>query len=63
MVLRVCFCLGVKASNKTFAGQVIKILGVASDFSLIGIKKERRDDLATAGKHLVCKRASSRSCE
>ena len=47
MVLRACFCQGVKVSDKTFAGQVINILGVAFDFGtgLIGIKKERRDDL------------------
>ena len=46
-VLRVCFCLGVKVSDKTIAGQVINILGVAFDFrtGLIGIKEERRDDL------------------
>ena len=39
MVLRVCFCLGVKVSDRTFVG--------AFDFSagLIGIKEERRDDL------------------
>ena len=47
MVLRVSFCLGAKVSDKTFAGQVINILGVAFDFGtcLIGIKEERRDYL------------------
>ena len=38
MVLRVCFCLGVKVSDKTFARQVINILGVAFDFST-GLRK------------------------